>query len=345
MNNRVFGRPDTARAFHALARVVLVVLTAVSLARSASAADTKHYSFGYDQPHTTAYGIAADTFADKLSDLSKGTMIIDAFPGAQLGQEPQMLQKIRSGDIDFMISSTANAATVSPESGVMSLHFVFRDEDHLVKSLADPRIIAAVRQMFEDTVQGGHVLALATLGFRDFYGKKEIHSVADLKGVKVRVQATATEDAIFPAYGAQTVHMPFGNVYTSLQTGVVDMAENGINVYMANKHYETAPIMSLSQHEANNSVIWVSDKVWSALTAEQKSWVQAAADEVSRTEPAKALALERESQVKLQKMGVKFVTDVDKSGFQTIATPFQDSTAKELGPHAVKILELIRSVQ
>jgi len=311
----------------------------------ATAADVKHYSFGYDQPHTTAYGIAADTFADKLLALSKGSMIIDQFPGAQLGQEPQMLQKIRSGDIDFMISSTANAATVSPESGIMSVHFIFRDENHLVKSLADPRIVSAMRQMFEDTVQGGHVLALATLGFRDFYGKKEIHSIADIKGLKVRVQATATEDAIFPAYGAQTVHMPFGSVYTSLQTGVVDLAENGINVYMANKHYEVAPIMSLSEHEANNSVIWVSDKVWSGLNDEQKSWVQAAADEVSRTEPAKALALERESLTKLQKLGVKFVTDVDKSGFQKIATPFQDSTAKDLGPHAVKILELIRSVK
>ncbi len=345
MQHRVIEQSGPLRAFRAFASAALIVLAVAGLPGKASAAEVKHYSFGYDQPHTTGYGIAADTFADKLAALSNGTMVIDQFPGAQLGQEPQMLQKIRSGDIDFMISSTANAATVSPESGIMSVHFIFRDEDHLVKALADPRIIAAMRQMFEDTVQGGHVLALATLGFRDFYGKKEIHSIADIKGLKVRVQATATEDAIFPAYGAQTVHMPFGNVYTSLQTGVVDMAENGINVYMANKHYETAPIMSLSQHEANNSVIWVSDKVWSGLTAEQKSWVQAAADEVSRTEPAKALALERDSLTKLQKMGVKFVTDVDKSGFQAIATPIQDSTAKDLGPHAVNILQLIRSVR
>jgi TRAP-type transport system periplasmic protein len=339
MRHRIIGRPYLTCA------LIGAALILAGLARPTAAAEVKHYSFGYDQPHPTAYGIVADTFADRLSALSGGSMIIDQFPGAQLGQEPQMLQKIRTGDIDFMISSTANAATVSPESGIMSVHFIFRDEDHLTKSLADPRIVAAMRQMFEDTVQGGHVLALATLGFRDFYGKREIHSVADMKGLKVRVQATATEDAIFPAYGAQTVHMPFGSVYTSLQTGVMDLAENGINVYMANKHYEVAPIMSLSQHEANNSVIWVSDKVWSALTSEQKSWVQAAADEVSRTEPAKALALERESQTKLQKMGVKFVTDVDKSGFQKVAIPFQDTTAKDLGPHAVKILELIRSVQ
>ena len=200
-------------------------------------------------------------------------MLIDQFPGAQLGQEPQMLQKIRTGDIDFMISSTANAATVSPESGVLSLHFIFRSEDQLIRAIGDPRLVAAVKEMFDDTVKDGHVLALATLGLRDMYGKKEVHKVDDLHGEKVRVQATPTEDTIFPAYGAQTVHMPFGSVYTSLQTGVVDFAENGVNVYDSNKHYEVAPVLSMTEHEANNSVIWVSDKVWKSLSDEQKGWV------------------------------------------------------------------------
>ena len=323
------------------------VLVGVMLAAagSAAAADAQHYRLGYDQPHTTGYGIAADIFAAKLAELSKGTMAIDQFPGAQLGQEPQMLQLVKSGDIDFIISSTANAATVAPESGVMSIHFVFKSEGHLTKSIADPKVVAAVREMFEETVKGAHVLTVLTLGLRDLYGKREIHKVADIKGVKVRVQATPTEDTMFPAYGAQTVHMPFGDVYTALQTGVVDMAENGVNVYLSNKHYEVAPIMSMTQHEANNSVLWVSDKVWSALSAEQKGWVQAAADEVGRTQPAKAIALEHESQTKLEKMGVKFVTDVDKSGFVKIAEPIQDQIAKQLGPHAVKILALVRADQ
>ena len=324
-------------------RLLLVALLATTIV--APAAAQRHFSFGYDQPHTTGYGIVGDTFAAKLSELSRGTLLIDQFPGAQLGQKPQMLQKIRTGDIDFIISSTANAATVSPQSGVFSLHFVFRNEDHLIKALGDPRVIAAVRGMFDETVTGARVLALATLGFRDLYGKKEIHRIEDIKGLKIRVQATATEDAVFPAYGAQTVHMPFGNVYTSLQTGVVDMAENGVNVYLANKHYETAPIMSMTEHEANNSVIWVSDKVWASLTPEQRGWVQAAADEVSRTQPQKALALEHESLARLQKIGIKFVLDVDKSGFIRAAMPLQESTARELGPHALKILELVRSIQ
>ena len=308
-------------------------------------AQVKHYSFGYDQLKSTGFGVAGDLFADSLAKSSKGTMLIDQFPGAQLGQEPQALQKIRTGDIDFLITSTANAATLAPESGVMSLHYLFKSEQHLTKSLADPAVITAMKAMFDEKVTGVHMLGLATLGLRYLYGKKEIHRIDDLKGLKVRVQATATEDAIFPAYGAQTVHMPFGSVYTSLQTGVVDMAENGINVYQANKHYETAPVMSLTAHEANNSVLWVSDKVWSGLTDEQKKWVTDAADVVSKQQPAKALALEHDSQAKLTKLGVKFVTDVDTSGFIKVATPFQDSQAASLGPNAVKILELVRADQ
>ena len=256
-----------------------------------------------------------------------------------------MLQKLRTGDIDFIITSTANASTVSPEAGVMSIHFIFRSEDHLKKAITDPKVVAAFRKTIRDTVQGAQVLAVITLGFRDFYSKKEIHNIAELRGLKVRVQATPTEDTLFPAYGAQIVHMPFGDVYTSLQTGVVDVAENGINVYLSNKHYEVAPIMSLSEHEANNNVIWVSDKAWNGFSDEQKKWVQEAADETGRKEPPHAVALEHESMAKLEKIGVKFVKDVDKSGFIKIAEPIQDKIAQELGPHAVEILGLIRAVK
>jgi TRAP-type transport system periplasmic protein len=166
-----------------------------------------------------------------------------------------------------------------------------------------------------------------------------------VKNLKIRVQATPTEDAMFPAYGAQTVHMPFGSVYTSLQTGVVDMAENGINVYETNKHYEVAPIMSLTGHEANINYLWVSGKLWDSLTPEQKGWVEAAANEVATKEPAQAIALEHKSQAKLEKLGVKFVTDVDKSGFMQVAQPLQDQIAAGLGPHAVTILGICRSIQ
>jgi tripartite ATP-independent transporter DctP family solute receptor len=272
-------------------------------------------------------------------------MLIDQYPGAQLGQEPQVLQLVKAGDIDFCISSSANAATLSPQAGVMSLHFLFRSEDHLKKALADVEVAKAVKGMIEETVQGTHVIALATLGLRSMYSKKEIRKVEDMKNLKVRVQATATEDAMFPVYGAQTVHMPFGSVYTSLQTGVVDVAENGVNVYLVNKHYEVAPVLSMTEHEANNSLIWISDKLWQSLTPEQRQWVQTAADEVNKTQPAKAFELEHQSAEKLKSIGVKVVTDVDKSGFIKLAEPYLEKMAQQLGPHATKIQQLISAVK
>src|SRR4051812_46538998 len=319
--------------------------TAIAAPRIARAQDVKHYRFAYDQPKPTGYGIVGDIFADKLKELSKGTMLVDRYPGAQLGQEPQVLQLVKSGDIEFCISSSANAATLSPQAGVMSLHFLFRSEAHLAKAMADPKVSDAVKAMIAETVQGARVIALATLGLRNMYSKREIKNIDEVKGLKVRVQATPTEDAMFPAYGAQTVHMPFGSVYTSLQTGVVDVAENGVNVYLANKHYEVAPVLSMTEHEANNSFTWVSDKLWNGLSSEQKSWVQAAADEVNKNQPAKAVELEHESATKLKSIGVKIVGDVDKSGFQKIADPYLDKLAKELGPHAEKVKNLIRAIQ
>ena len=323
----------------------LFLTAGLSFAATGAHAQAKHYKFAYDQPNTTGYGIVGNVFSDKLKELSKGTMLIDQYPGAQLGQEPQVLQLVKSGDIEFCISASANAATLSPQAGVMSLHFLFRSEDHLMKAVADPAVVKAVREMIDDTVQGAHVLAVTTLGLRNIYSKREVKKIEDIKGMKVRVQATPTEDTMFPAYGAQTVHMPFGNVYTSLQTGVVDAAENGVNVYLVNKHYEVAPVLSMTEHEANNSLIWISDKMWSSLTAEQKGWVQAAADEVAKVQPAKALDLEHQSATKLKGMGVKVVTDVDKSGFIEVATPYLEKMSKELGPHAAKIQQLISAVK
>ena len=313
-------------------------------AAGAGAQEAKHYRFAHDQQLNSGYSIAYDIFSAKLKELSKGTMLVDQYPGAQLGQEPQILQLVQSGDIDFAIVSSANTSTISPQAGVMSLHFLFRSEEHNIKALGDQKVFEAIRDMIDDTVQGIHAIGLGTQGFRHMYGKKEVHKVEDLKGYKVRVQATATEDTMFAAYGAQTVHMPFGSVYTSLQTGVVDFGENGVNVYLINKHYEVAPVLSMTEHEANNAILWISDKLWQSLNAEQKQWVHDGGAGCQPQEPKRAFELERAAATKLEKLGVKIVTDVDKAGFQKIADPYLDKLAKELGPHADKIKNLIRAI-
>src|SRR3954467_14469457 len=173
----------------------LVAAATLLFVTGAAAQEVKHYRFAYDQPRNTGYSIAGDLFADKLKELSKGTMIVDQYPGAQLGQEPQLLQLVKSGDIEFAIVSSANTATISPQAGVMSLHFLFRSADHVVKALADQQVIDAIKAMLDETTQGLHVIATGAQGVRNIYSKKEVHNVGDLKGVKIRVQATATEDA------------------------------------------------------------------------------------------------------------------------------------------------------
>ena len=163
-------RPMRQLGFVGLLAAALLALAGT--AEQASAQQPRHFRFAYDQPKTTGYGIVGDIFSDKLKELSKGTMLIDQYPGAQLGQEPQVLQLVKSGDIDFCISASANAATLSPQAGVMSLHFLFRSEDHLIKAMADPEVAKAVKQMIEETVQGAHVIALATPRLAHMYSQE-----------------------------------------------------------------------------------------------------------------------------------------------------------------------------
>src|SRR5438477_12347392 len=143
-----------------------IVAAAVLFATSAGAQDTKHYRFAHDQQLNPGYSVAYDMFSAKLKELSKGSMLVDQYPGAQLGQESQLLQLVKSGDIDFAIVSSANTATISPQAGVMSLHFLFRSADQLVKSLADQKVIDAITAMIDETTQGLHVIATGSQGVR-----------------------------------------------------------------------------------------------------------------------------------------------------------------------------------
>lgn len=341
----------TARAFSRRAFMQSTVATTAAaavgmagLAAPAIAAGNRVFTFAHDEPHDTGYGFMADTFNAKLKQVSGGRFSIHEFPGAQLGQEPELAQKVRSGDIDFVINSTANTSTVVPQAGVFSMHFIFRDENHLSKSMLDPAVNALFLEMIAANTTGAKSLGLATLGLRKFYSKNEIRSIADLKGRKVRVQATKTEDRFFSAYGAVPIHMPIGQVYTSLETGLVDIAENGADIYRAQKHYEVAPVLSASDHEANNNHLWVSDKAWNSFNPEEQGWVKQTADYARALTVPRSLQYDHAAEDSLKKMGVEIFTGVDRKGFIEVATPIQDEQAQALGPYAVRLLEVVRKV-
>ncbi len=309
------------------------------------AAEARALSFGYDQPHDTGYGFFADRFAEKLAELSAGSWKLQQYPGAQLGSEPEMAQKVRSGDLDFCINSTANAAAISPQAGAFSLKYIFPDERLLVKAVLDPGLNDTYRKLIAATVTGAEALGLITLGLRNMYAKFPISSVADIKGRKVRVQATRTEDVFMTAYGAIPVHMPFGQVYTSLQTGVVEVAENGNDIFLSNKHYEVAPVLSLTQHAANMNSILVSTKTSATFSADQRRWMTQAFDYAQHLEVPKAIELDHGALDKLKALGVQIVANVNKSSFSDIAHPIDDQQAQALGSFSQQIVKQIRALK
>jgi len=233
---------------------------------------------------------------------------------------------------------------VAPEAGVLSLHYIFKDENHMVKSMSDPKINELFAKMVADKTQGALSLGLFTSGFRNVYAKQVVNSIGDIKGKKMRVQASKTEDAFFNAYGAVAIHMPLGQVYTSIQTGVVQMAETIPDGYVQFKFYEVCPVMSATQHEVDNFHLGMSKKTWDSLNSQQKTWVKDAFAYMQPLAIKKALDLGQEAITKINSLGAKFNTSVDKSGFEQIATPLQDSLATSLGPTAVQLLQMIRQL-
>jgi len=298
--------------------------------------------FAYEGPKGTAQEIAANIFGKELESASNGKLKTVQYPGAQLGGEPELLQKIRTGDIDFIISSTANAAQIAPPSGVLSVHYLFPNKDAVIAAIGDDQVNQAYIDMADKTMKGAKPLTLFTLPLRNFYAPFPVHSVADIKGKKIRVQATNTEDLTFGAYGAQPVHMPFPELYTALQTGTVQLAENALTYYGLNKHYEVAPIMSFSEHEGNCQVIWVAEKTWSAMSKDQQDAATQAAAKVRSDQPKQAFDLQTTLKKKYGDLGVKFIEDVDKKSFSSISQPLQDKIAQGLGADAVAILKATR---
>ncbi|WP_116043920.1 TRAP transporter substrate-binding protein [Amycolatopsis palatopharyngis] len=304
----------------------------------------RKFKLAYEGPKGTAHEIAANVFQEGLDKASNSELSIQQFPAGQLGGEPELLEKVRSGDIDFILSSTANAAAIAPPSGILSAHYLFGNQDDVISVVSNEAVNEAYMEMAKSQVSGARPLTMFTLPLRNFYADFAVRTINDIKGKKIRVQATKTEDKIFAAYGAQTVHMGFPELYSSLQTGVVEMAENALTYYGLNKHYEVAPTMSFSEHAGNCQILWVSDKLWKSMSPDERSAVTQAAMKVRKEQPTKAFELQGELKSKYGEMGVQFIENVDKSGFQEISLPLQDEIAESLGDNAVTILEKVRKV-
>lgn len=214
-----------------------------------------------------------------LKDISGGSMSIKVYPSGQLGNEQSVVEQVQAGVIDIGRINGAPLANFDPKMGVLSLPYLFKSKEQYWKVLSGP-----IGRKLLDSLKSAQMLGLAYYdsGQRSFYTTKKagpIKSVGDLKGMRIRVQKSKTMIAMVKALGATPVPMAFGDVYSALQNGVIDGAENNLPSYgpYGVRHYEVAPNYTFDSHSRVPEVVLVSLKTWKKLSPKQRTWLREAA--------------------------------------------------------------------
>jgi tripartite ATP-independent transporter DctP family solute receptor len=261
---------------------------------------------------------------DIVSDKTQGKYNIKVFGNSSLGSENDTVQQVKIGALDMVRVSTSTFHNTIPESLIACLPFLYRDVDHYRKVIYGPigdRILAAYEK------EGYIGLAMLESGARSFYSKKEIRTLADIKGMKIRVQPSDLMIAMVKGIGANPITVPYAEVYTALKTGLVDAAENNYPSYDTAKHFEAAPIYSETEHIMIPEIIVFSKKVWDTLSADEQKIIRAAAKEAIPFYSQQWTDKEKVSKEATIKGGAKYITDVKKDEFVAASKPAWDQFA------------------
>jgi tripartite ATP-independent transporter DctP family solute receptor len=265
---------------------------------------------------------AVKEFGRLLKERTGGRLALKLYSGGQMGEERDTLELTLLGGIDLNRISMASLATIAPETHVPGLPFLFRSAAHMRAAMDG----APGRKILNALAAHGLVgLCFYDAGERSFYTKsREIRTPDDMRGLKIRVQNSDVFVSLMSALGANATPMPYGEVYQALLQGVVDGAENNWPSYESSRHFEAAPIYSLTRHVMLPEVLVMSSRRWNKLAPHDQSLVQqAAADSVPYM---RALwdARERASEALLRAADVTIIEDVDTAAFQERVQPVWD---------------------
>ncbi|SMF14339.1 tripartite ATP-independent transporter solute receptor, DctP family [Alteromonadaceae bacterium Bs31] len=225
--------------------------------------------------HPVHGGIAH--MAERLAELSGGKMRVDIYPGGQLGSEREQIELLQIGSLAMTKVSSSPMESFVPEMKVFSLPYVFRDSEHFWRALNS--------DIGKQLLLSGERVGLRGLGYydagaRSFYSvDKPIHTPEDLTGLKVRVQNSNTSVQMVRALGGAGTPIAFGELYTALDQGVVDGAENNPPSFVTSGHFEVAKYYSLTEHTYVPDIVLISSYIWNRLQAQEKNWLQQAMDE------------------------------------------------------------------
>jgi tripartite ATP-independent transporter DctP family solute receptor len=277
--------------------------------------------------------------ARKVDEYSGGKMRVDIYPSGQLGEERELIELLQIGSLAMTKVSTAPLEAFVPEMIIFGIPYVFRDSEHRWKVLNGPigkRLLLAGEPFF---LRG---MCYYDAGSRSFYTKdRPIITPADLKGMKIRVMKSITAVKMIEALGGSPTPIPWGELYTSLQQGVVDGAENNPPSFYLSHHYEVCKYYSLDEHTAVPDILLMSTIVWNSLSEQEKEWLQKAVDD--SVEYQKELWTEsvRESLDAVREAGVEVIYP-DKTPFLNAVQPMHDSYK---GTPVYDLIQDIKNIQ
>ena len=264
---------------------------------------------------------AVKYMGELIKERTKGAYSVEVYHSAQLGEEKDTIEQTQAGVLDLNRVSMGPFNGIVPETAVPSLPYMFRSVEHM-RHVMDGPIGEQILKAFE--VHNLVGLAFYDSGARSFYNtKKDITSIADLKGMKFRVIQSDVFVDMVNALGANATPMAYGEVYSALQTGVIDGAENNWPSFESAKHFEVAKQYTLDQHQIVPEVLVMSKASWDKLTPEDQAIVrQAAKDSVVKMRELWD-AQEKKSRDIVEKAGVK-VSEIDKQPLIDAMKPVYD---------------------
>lgn len=261
---------------------------------------------------------AVKHMSDLLDKRSNGKYKIKVFNKGALGSEKETLDQVKIGALEMNRINISTVNSICPKSLVPTMPFLFDSIAHMRKTLDGPIGEEILKGCEHEGLVG---LAFYDSGARSIYAKKPVRTVADTKGMKIRVQPSDLWVALVGAMGANATPMPTGEVVTALKTGLIDAAENNIPSYDGFKHYEAVKFYSRTEHSMAPELLVISKKVFDAMPKAEQDMFRAAAKESVAFQRLKWDEQEAKSLDIVVKAGSTIVTDVDKASFRAVMPP------------------------
>ncbi|MFK8005002.1 MAG: TRAP transporter substrate-binding protein [Saprospiraceae bacterium] len=298
---------------------------------------TKYLKLGHalNIDHPVHKGMAF--MAEKVKEKSGGKLQVEIYPSQQLGSERQCLELLQIGSLAMTKVSAAVYENFAPDSKVLSLPYIFKGREHGYKVLDGPIGKEMLLQGQDFWLRG---LAYFDAGQRSFYTKdKPVNTPDDLQGLKIRVQESVTAMNLVRSLGGAPTPISWGELYTALQQGVVDGAENNPPSFYTSRHYEVCKYYSLNEHTAVPDLLIIGTVAWNNLTKQEQKWLQDAANEAVTEQRKLWIAAEEEALMEVQKAGVQIIRP-DK-------TLFSDKTKMMLEAYKEDkvVYDLIKRIQ